>query len=415
MAGGGAFMTDERTIIAVIFGGRSVEHDVSILTGLQFLDALDQSRYRGLPVYVDLEGQWWTGEALRRREHYPLDARAREALQPVTLPVGVPVRRRPVLLAPSRGLLRRRIAEIPFDLMVPAIHGSHGEDGSLQGLLSFAGVPYAGCRPFGAAATMDKHATKEILRHRGVAVLPHLLVERPAAGRFPEPETLERALAARLGADPFPVIVKPRRLGSSVGVAPATDRDTLMAALLAAFRLDDAALVEPMVGDLVEYNVAVMRRDGAIVTSAIERPLKKRDVLDFQAKYLAGGSAAGPKLDTLPSEGMVAQSRELNPQDLDKTQEALIRDAAVRAFETFDLAGSVRVDFLADGRSGEIWLNEINTIPGSFAFFLWQAAAEPLSFTALASHLVEEGLRLSARDRGTADPRLADAQIFRRD
>ena len=408
-------MTDERTIIAVIFGGRSVEHDVSILTGLQFLDALDQSRYRGLPVHVDLEGQWWTGEALRRRSLYPLDDKARETLQPVTLPVGVPVRRRPVLLAPARGLLGRRVGEIPFDLMVPAIHGSNGEDGSLQGLLAFAGVPYAGCRPFGAAATMDKHATKEILRDKGVPVLPHLLVERPAEGHFLDAGALERALAERLGADPYPVIVKPRRLGSSVAVAPARDPDALMAALLDAFRFDSAALVEPMVDDLVEYNVAVMRRDGALVTSAIERPLKEDAFLDFKAKYLAGGAAAGPKLDTLPSEGMVSQSRELDPEGLDAAQEALIRDAARRAFETFDLAGSVRIDFLCNGRTGEIWLNEINTIPGSFAFFLWQAAAEPLSFTALASHLVEEGLRLSARERTAADPRLADAQIFRRD
>ncbi|MFQ5347601.1 MAG: D-alanine--D-alanine ligase [Rhodothalassiaceae bacterium] len=408
-------MTDGRKVIAVIFGGRSVEHDVSILTGLQFLDALDQSRYRGLPVYVDLEGQWWTGEALRRRSLYPLDAGAKEALQAVTLPVGVPVRRRPVLLAPSRGLLGRRIEEISFDLMVPAIHGSHGEDGSLQGLLAFAGVPYAGCRPFGAAATMDKHATKEILHRFGLPVLPHLVVERPAAGRFPDAEALGKALVARLGADPYPVIVKPRRLGSSVAVSPASDPDALMAALLDAFRVDGAALVEPMVGDLVEYNVAVMRRDGRIVTSAIERPRRESAFLDFRTKYLAGGTAGGPKLDMVPSEGMVAQSRELNPKGLDAAQETLIRDAASRAFEIFDLAGSVRVDFLCDGKSGEIWLNEINTIPGSFAFFLWRTAAEPLGFTALASHLVEEGLALSAADRQGIDPRLAGAEIFRRD
>lgn len=403
-------MADQRKIIATVFGGRSVEHDVSVLTGLQFLEALDPARWQGLPVYVDAQGQWWTGEALRRRSLYPLDAAAKAALQPVTLPVGVPVGGRPVLLAPKKTMFGTRVEEMPFDLLVPAIHGSHGEDGSLQGLLAFAGIPYAGCRPLGAAATMDKHFTKEVLRALGLPVLPHLLVPRPVQGSFPDRARLLADLAA---VAEFPVIVKPRRLGSSVGVAIARDTDALMAALLAVFRLDDAALVEPLVPDLVEYNIAVMRRGGAVVTSAIERPLKDSELLDFGAKYLAG-AGGGPKLDDTPGEGMASLKRELDPKGLTPAQDAAIREAAARAFEFFDLAGSVRVDFLCRGTTGELWLNEINSIPGSFAWFLWQAAAEPLSFTALADAMIEEGLHLSRRDRGETGVEAGGARIFRR-
>jgi len=407
-------MDETKPVIAVLFGGRSVEHDVSVLTGIQFLEALDQTRYRGLPVYVDPQGQWWTGEALRRRSLYPVEDPAAAGLEAVTLPVGVPVGGRAHLLTERKRGLRRRIEAIAFDLLVPAIHGSYGEDGTLQGLLEFAGVAYAGCRPLGAAATMDKAFTKEVLRGRGIPVLDELVLERPGEGAFLTRETVEPKLTQAFGADPFPVIVKPRRLGSSVCVSPARDMDALLAGLTAVFRMDSAALIEPMIEPLTEYNLAVMRRGGTVGTSAIERPIAESQTLDFQAKYLAGGSEGGPKLDSAPSEGMASANRVLDPEELTHKQVEQIRSAAASAFEAFDLAGSVRVDFLANAETGDLWLNEINTIPGSFAFFLWQAASEPLGFTALTSAIVEEGFARSQAAASETSPAAANAQIFRR-
>lgn len=406
-------MASRRTI-AVLFGGRSVEHDVSVLTGIQFLEALDQSRYTGLPLYVDPDGQWWSGALLRKRSLYPLSVESRVKLDAVTLPVGVRREGGPHLLTMRKSLFGAKTERIDFDLLVPAIHGSNGEDGSLQGLLAFEGIPFAGSRALGAAATMDKHFTKEALRALGLPILPHVLLDRPAAGAFLDRARLKAKLEARLGADPLPLIVKPRRLGSSVGVAIARDFEALEAALSAAFRLDNCALIEPLVPDLVEYNIAVMRQDGAVRTSAIERPLATAEMLDFSAKYLAG-STGGSKLDEAPSEGMVSLNRELNPQSLAKTQESLIRSAAITAFEHFDLAGSVRIDFLGNGKTGELWLNEINSIPGSFAWFLWQAAAKPLGFTALATAIVEEGFAFQLSERGDRSATGGKAQIFRRD
>jgi len=407
-------MDVQRKTVAVLFGGRSVEHDVSILTGLQCLEALDQSRYRGLPVYIAPDGQWWTGEALRKRSFYPLSAANAGDLQPVTLPVGVPVGDGPHLLAPRASLLGAKVARIGVDLAMPALHGSYGEDGTLAGMLSFAGIPYAGCRALGAAAAMDKHMTKQLLRGLGVPVLDHWLAERPAEGDFLTAAAVRPALEGALGSDPFPVIVKPRRLGSSIGVRIARDMDALLAALSAAFRLDDAALVEPLVPDLVEYNIAVMRRGGEIVTSAVETPLKSSDLLDFSEKYLSGEDAGGPKLDAAPSEGMASLNREIAPDSLRPEEDARLRDWAATAFAALDMAGTPRIDFLCNRTTGEVWLNEVNPIPGSFAYFLWQAASPPLAFTDLVTALIEEGLALSATGPGETAAGAGGAEIFRR-
>ncbi len=411
-------MGTDKTTIAVLFGGRSVEHDVSILTGIQFLEALDQTRYQGLAIYVDPNGQWWTGTDLLKRSFYPLTPEKAATLRPVTLPIGLATSlatsERPRLMTSRKTLIGQKVDDIPFDLLVPAIHGSHGEDGTLQGLLSFSNIPYAGSRTLGSALSMDKHATKEMLAGKNVPLLPHLLVNRHETGSFVSRKEVLPALEQKFGADIFPVIVKPRSLGSSVGVSVALDTDTLEAALSAVFRMDKSALIEPLVQNLVEYNVAVMRRDGNLVTSAIEKPLKSGELLDFKTKYLAGGRG-GPKLDDTPSEGMVSLNRELNPQNLTPEQDALIRDSAITAFATLELAGTVRIDFLSNEKTGEIWFNEVNAIPGSFAYFLWQAAPTPLSFTALTTHIVEEGLAFHRSQQGDTSATTGNARIFSSD
>ena len=405
-------MAGKKTI-AVVFGGRSVEHDVSILTGLQFLEALDPGKYDGIPVYVDPLGQWWTGTALTKRSHYPLKGEAHKDLQQIHLDLAAIAAGQPQFTAFQKGLMGEKRIQIPFDLIVPAIHGSNGEDGTLQGLLDFAGVPYAGCRPLGAAGTMDKVFAKKVARAEGLKVLPELVVNRPAKGTFLDPEKLKQELTAALGTETYPLIVKPCNLGSSVGVGKADDMDSLVASLMTAFRLDSEAIVEPFVPNLVEYNIACMNGpDGTVATSAIERPSMDADVLDFKNKYLAGGNPGGPKLDSGPSEGMVSLNRTLNPDELTSEQESFIRDTASGIFKALKLAGSVRIDFLCDGETGEIWLNEVNTIPGSFAYFLWEAAETPVSFLSLTSHMIEEGFALSASRLGATDAHAGDSKIF---
>ncbi|WP_308910978.1 hypothetical protein [Pseudokordiimonas caeni] len=405
----------DKQVIAVIFGGRSVEHDVSVLSGLQFLEALDPGRYEGLPVYVDALGQWWTGAALLKRSRYPLTEKAPKDLTPVQLDLATPANGRPQLVGTQKGLLGEKRITLAFDLMVPAIHGSNGEDGTLSGLLDFAGVPYAGCRTLGAAATMDKAFAKRTARAAGLKVLPELVVRRPKAGTFLDTNQLMKDLEAATGPIAFPYIVKPNNLGSSVGVSKAKDADGLVAALMSAFRLDSEVIVEPFVANLTEYNVAVRRdADGTILTSAIEEPMRDADLLDFKNKYLAGGTPGGAKLDTGPSEGMASLNRTLNPPSLSATEDAFIRETASAIFDILSLAGSVRIDFLCNRESGDIWLNEVNTIPGSFGYFLWEAAAKPISFLALTAAMIEEGFRLSAARLGSTDGASVGAGIFAR-
>ncbi|WP_417449068.1 D-alanine--D-alanine ligase [Kordiimonas sp.] len=404
----------QKKVIAVIFGGRSVEHDVSVLTGLQFLEALDPGRYEGLPIYVDPLGQWWTGAPLTRRSRYPLEEAPGDLTQ-VMLDLATPAAGRPQFVSFSKGLMGEKRTVIPFDLMVPAIHGSNGEDGSLQGLLDFADIPYAGCRTLGASATMNKVFAKKVAAQSGIKVLPELLLSRPEKGEFLDPETLKKQLQSAFGTVDYPFIVKPCNLGSSVGVGKADDIDGLVAALMSAFRMDSEVIVEPFVANLVEYNIAVRRSaDDETITSAIERPLRDAELLDFKNKYLAGGTPGAPKLDTGPSEGMASLNRILNPDELTPVQESFIRESAACVFDALSLAGSVRVDFLCNGASGELWLNEVNTIPGSFAYFLWEAASTPLSFLALVSEIVEEGFRLSGGRLGETDTKTGGATIFMR-
>tara|TARA_R110002096_G_scaffold350978_1_gene544117 strand:- start:385 stop:1611 length:1227 start_codon:yes stop_codon:yes gene_type:complete len=403
----------EKKVIAVVFGGRSVEHDVSILTGLQFLEALDPGKYDGLPVYVDPLGQWWTGAALSKRSRYPITGATYKDLTQLHLDLATPANGRPQFLTFTKGLMREKRQTVPFDLLVPAIHGTNGEDGTLQGLLDFASIPYAGCRPLGAAATMNKVFAKQAARNAGINVLPELLLTRPARGVFLEPETLKGQLIDALGAETYPLIVKPCNLGSSVGVAKANDIDDLVAALMSAFRLDNEVIVEPFVPNLVEYNIACRRdENGVVQTSAIERPLREAELLDFKNKYLAGGSAGGAKMDTGPSEGMASLNRQLNPEELSTKQKTFLENSSSQLFEKLSLAGSVRIDFLSNSETGEIWLNEANTIPGSFAYFLWEAADTPISFLSLTSAIIEEGFNLSGKRLGETTADAGGAQIF---
>lgn len=399
--------------IAVIFGGESVEHDVSILTGLQFLDALDAAKYEGFPVYVDTKGRWWAGEDLRERGFYPVTEAKRRKLVRLVLPLEAVRGERPRFKVEKRGLLGRG-REIGFDLAVPAIHGTFGEDGTLQGLLEFLGIPYAGCPPLGAAAAMDKDFTKRFLGSLGIPVLPHLMVAKPPQGKRLDHKAVGRQIERALGKRPYPVIVKPNGLGSSIGVTRAKDLDEAMAGLLLCFRLDFSAIVEPFVPNLAEYNVAVSRATGRLRISVIERPLKASEFLAFRDKYLSGGEE-GAKLKGGASEGMASLNRVLEPKELSVKKKDQIREWALSAFDALGLAGSVRVDFLADTRKGDIWLNELNTIPGSFAFYLWQESKPRLSFTELAGALVEEGLaRARARQRDT-DRLIGGGIIFKND
>jgi D-alanine-D-alanine ligase len=393
--------------VAVVFGGCSPEHDVSIVTGLQALQALDSERFAGIPVYITTDGAWLTGKALRDRSFYIPGPDARAAATALIGPYAAPGQS-PTLRA-VRNPLFGASRDVGFDVALLALHGGTGESGQIQGVFEMAGVPYTGMRPLGAAVAMDKIATKRLLQDAAIPLLPFAELRRPAGSRFLPRAELDQALA-RVG---LPCILKPVHLGSSIGVVRIASADELEQVLPGIFGLDGVVMLEPYVRDLVEYNVSVGSFAGDIRTSAIETPKRVQDLLDFRQKYLSSPGKSGAKIAGQSSEGLLALTRTINPV-LAPALEAQIRDHATRAFRLLGTAGVPRIDFLSNAASGELWLNEVNPCPGSFGFFLWEAASSPVLFTQLLAQQIEEAVGLHRAARQPADPVPEDARLFRR-
>jgi D-alanine-D-alanine ligase len=394
------------TRVAVFLGGRSPEHDVSVITGLQALKAIDQERFVAFPVYVNPRGAWFVGEALAERRNYLPDARTQAELTEVTLSLGEPGRG---VLVPKRSGLFGRRTTTEFDVALLAFHGLGGEDGQIQGLFETANVPYTGMRTLASALLMDKAATKRLLRGLDIPMLADAVVTRGAGG-LPSAD----ALTALLGNMGFPCIVKPAHLGSSIGVGKADDVEEVRALLPAIFRLDRQAVIEPFVPNLAEYNVAVARIGSVVRSSAIEKPKRAEELLDFRQKYLSGGDGkAATKGDAPSSQGMLSLTREINPA-LPPGLEEKLRRWATLAFEAVDGSGAPRVDFYCNEKTGATWLNEVNPCPGSFAYFLWEAADPSIGFTALLSMLIDEALARHREGQLPDDPVPPEARLLRR-
>jgi len=405
--------------VAVVFGGRSPEHDVSTVTGLQVLSAIDNERFEAFPLYISPEGTWYVGDVLRKRENYLLSGETLKAAQEVTLDVCVcydEKSRKGRLLPKKRGLLKRA-KPIEFDVALLCFHGLFGEDGNLQGLMEIANIPYTGMRTMASSILMDKVATKYVLQSNNIPTLPFAAIKRPDEG-YKVPMDELKKLTKHIS---FPACLKPAHLGSSIGVARIEKLEDIQPCLPAIFQYDDTAILEPFVENLVEYNVAVTRMRGDVEFSALEKPKAVDELLDFKQKYLSGsddksGNKTGTKTaDTgaAISEGMLSLTRELNPK-LTKKMEKQIKDYAATMFEAVSGTGAPRIDFIGNAKTGEIWMNEVNPIPGSFGYFLWEATEDQILFSDLLSALIDEALTIGRQKSMPKDPVPKDARLLTR-
>lgn len=393
----------------MLFGGRSPEHDVSVVTGLQAIKAIDAERFSAFPVYVTTGGGWLVGEKLLDQRNYVPQGPILDELEEVTLDVRPNVDGIGRLLSTKKRGLFGSSKPIEFDVALFAFHGSFGEDGRMQSLFEIANVPYTGMRPSSSAISMDKVATKQALANTGVETLPSIVIRRSKSGFFPS----EAEIASSLSGVSFPVIVKPVHLGSSIGVAKATSVAEVRASLPPIFKLDNSALIEPVVPNLTEYNVAIRRGENDVLCSAIERPKAASELLDFKAKYWSsGGAKTGNKIPGSTNQGMLNLTREINPK-LDSGLENRIRDWAKICFKALDANGVPRIDFLCNASTGDLWLNEVNPCPGSFGYFLWEAAEQPILFTDLLSSLIQEAFDLHRSSQMPSDPTQPDARLFK--
>jgi D-alanine-D-alanine ligase len=396
--------------IAVFIGGRSPEHDVSIVSGLQAFHAVDRSRFEPFLVYVTLGGQWYVGDALNDRAIYIPTPEALRTLTKVTFDTNANPMGQGRLIPDKTGFFGSA-KPILFDAALLAFHGLFGEDGGFQGLFEAANVPYTGMRAMASTVLMDKAATKRILAGTNVPQLPFVVIDRALDGRHLNATDVQAAL----GAMAFPVIVKPAHLGSSIGVARAHNVQEVVSCLPAIFGLDYQAIIEPLVENLVEYNVSVSAAMGELRTSAIERPKPSAELLDFKQKYMSGGGkkTGGTKTAGQSSEGMLSLTRDINPV-LPEGMAGNIRAWAQIVFKTVGGTGAPRLDFLSNAKTGEVWFNEANPCPGSLGYFLWEAAEMPVLCTDFITALVDEAFTWHKSGQLPADPTLRDARLFPR-
>jgi len=375
--------------VAVAFGGASVEHDVSIITAQQVMAVLGE-RHDVVPVYLATDGRWWTGEALRDVDAF--------ATQPPrgARPIEIRLGSRTPFVEPAERRFAKD-AELPVDVVVNAIHGTSGEDGTLLGALELTGVPYVGRGVAAAAVTMDKHLAKVVAKAAGIEVLEHERIERA------DWERDEAAVVARvLERFPGDSVVKPATLGSSIGVQRCTSEEELVEALTLAFELDRQVIVEPFAEGAVELNVAVLGGIGEeLVVSEVERPIGSDSGLSFEDKYMRAGKAKGPdgaKGGGDKTGGMASQDRVI-PADVDPAWRESVKRAATRAHRAFRLAGVVRYDFFVLDDGARVLLNEPNTVPGSFAFYLFEPVG--VSFDQLLDRLIAIAFAEAREERST--------------
>ena len=399
--------------VAVFFGGRSPEHDVSVISGLQVLQAIDGSIYDAFPVYISPGGAWYIGDILRQRANFLLNEDNLKKVTEVTLDVQGA---RGGVLLPKKIPFLGSAKPVGFDIALPVFHGLYGEDGNIQGLFELANIPYAGMRTKASAILMDKITTKYFLKALDIPTLDFAVLRRPDQG-YLIPEDQLSELLTSVG---FPCILKPAHLGSSIGVAKANSVDEAKALLPAIFEFDDIAIAEPFVQNLVEYNVSVSKVSGRVLTSAVERPKASDELLDFKQKYMSGGDDKGGnkmsdnKTFSPASEGMLSLTREINP-DMPAGMEDKILDWTQRLFEAIDGTGAPRIDFIGNSETDEIWMNEVNPCPGSFGYFLWEASkGEPVFFTDLLTSMIVEAISENTAHALPYDPVPADARLLKR-
>lgn len=354
--------------VGIFFGGNSVEHEISVISALQAMRAMDTERYDIVPVYITHDDRFFTGEALKTIENFSdVDALLAKSTQviPVKTDGRIDLYRFPF------GMLNRKPVDY-IDVAFPIVHGTNVEDGALQGYLKYMGVPMVGPDVMASAVGMDKYVMKNLLRAEGIPVLDGMTI---TSYDFEiDEDAVIRGVEEHFA---YPVIVKPVNLGSSVGIRIAHDQQGLREAAAYAFEYAHCALVERAITQLREINCSVLGDMEEAIASECEEPFNTDEILSYEDKYMGSSS----------SKGMASVKRKL-PADISDSMREQIRGLAVRTFRAMRCCGVVRIDFMIDEADGDrVYVNEVNTIPGSLAFYLWKESG--IEYRELLSRLID--------------------------
>ncbi len=378
--------------VALFFGGQSVEHEVSVITGLQAYYAFDKEEYDVVPVYISKENEMYIGERVGDIGAY----KDIPALLSASTRVNMVKEGGRVYLREMHPKSFHKPESIAIDVAFPAVHGTNVEDGTLQGFFRTMCIPYVGCDVTASALGMDKFAMKAVLSYVGVPVLPCVLLDTYQYNKSGAAE-LDR-VEKEIG---YPVIAKPVNLGSSVGIKIAHNRDELEKALDEAFGFAMRVLVEKAITNLKEINCSVLGDAEEAEASECESPLAADEILSYKDKYMSGGGGksgtktgeAGAGSGAKSGDGMASLTREL-PAKISSELREKVREMSVRTFKALGCSGVARIDCMVDLDTDEVYVNEINTIPGSLSFYLWEPVG--VSYDKLLDRMVKLALK---RDR----------------
>lgn len=364
--------------VAVLFGGKSPEHEVSIITGIQILNALDLVKYDPRPIYVTKEGEWLLGDESFYKVETFSDTEKVEKKGKKILLQHIPGTAS-VIERPENFTLFKSFLSESVDVAIPAFHGKYGEDGSVQGLLELAQIPYVGCGVAASSIGMDKIISRSIARGLGLPVLPDNWGTKEEW--LNDKKEFNKKITSKLK---YPVFVKPSTLGSSIGINKVLREKNLEEALEVAFFFDSRVIVEEGLENAKDINISILGNN-PYKFSVCEQPVSSKSLLSFEDKYLSGAGK---------SKGM-ASAKRIVPANIKKQTEKKIQEIAATFFANIGGAGIARVDFLVSSNESKVYFNEVNTLPGSFAFYLWQKSG--ISFPKLLDDLI--GLAFSKREK----------------
>lgn len=360
-----------RIKVGVFFGGASVEHEVSVISGLQAIHAMDHDKYEPVPIYISKDMNWYTGEALLEIDEYKdlkqLLAKSHKILVSRNENDRVVLNKYPFTMFGKKVLTE-------IDVAFPVMHGTFGEDGSLQGFFELNNIPYVGCDVTSSAVGMDKLIMKKVLRDSGIPILDYVWLY---SKQWVEDSVgLLKKIEDKLG---YPVIVKPANLGSSVGISKAKDADELEEAVELAMSYANKIIVEKAVTNLKEVNCSVLGDYESVEASVCEEVMGTDEILSYKDKYQNDGS-----------KGMSGSERKI-PAEISEEMEAEVKRLAKETFLELGCSGVSRIDFLIDKDTDSVYVNEINTIPGSLSFYLWEPTGK--TFKELTSNMIQLALK----------------------
>lgn len=364
--------------LGVVFGGESVEHEVSIISAIQAMNKMDSEKYEIIPIYITKDRKWYTGEMLKEIDTYSDLSLIKKYAKNVVL-----YEKDGRFILQNKKGFKGVVKEL--DIVFPIVHGTNVEDGVLQGYLQSIGIPFVGGDVYASVVGQDKIFMKEVFEANKLPICKYTWFYD--SDYEDDPDHIFASIK-KLG---YPVIVKPATLGSSVGIKTAHDQDEVKVAIDDAIKYDHKIVVEKLVEDLMEVNISVLGNYENQQVSAIEQVIPTKDFLTYEDKYIGSGKTKGKLGGKFKSsKGMVSANRVI-PAPLSESMKIEVEEVAVNAFKALGSSGVVRIDFLVDTKTDKIYINEVNNIPGSLSFYLWEPTGK--EYTELLDDMINIGIR----------------------